>query len=81
MSMKQKWLRVVFLAMMAALSFGRSPMNPKEIEDLLHTMNETKVELTIPDENAKGNGDRAYPEVDNVRLASLALKKMNAPPE
>ena len=78
MSTKQRWLRVVFLAMMAAASFGGSPMNPKEIEDLLHTMNETKVEFTIPDENAKGDGDRAYPEVDIVQPTKLGLKGAKA---
>jgi hypothetical protein len=78
MSMKRRWLRIVFLAMMAAASFGGSPMNPKEIEDLLHTMNETKVEFTIPDENAKGDGDRACPEVDIVQPTELALKGTKA---
>ncbi len=28
---------------------------PKEIEDLLHIMNETRVEVSIPEQN--GNGD------------------------
>jgi len=43
------------MLMMAIASFG-APMNPKEIEDLLHTMNETRIESTIPDENHKGEG-------------------------
>jgi hypothetical protein len=53
--MKRKWLRALFLAMMAVASFA-GPMNPKDIEDLLHTMNETKVEFTIPDESDKDDG-------------------------
>ena len=55
MSIKRKWLRVLFLLMMAGASFSGSPMNPKDIEDLLHIMNETKVEFTIPDESNKGD--------------------------
>jgi len=55
MSLKRKWLRAIFLAMLAiSCAFG---VNPKEIEDLLHTMNETKVEFTIPDRDAHGDGD------------------------
>lgn len=56
MSMKRKWLKVIFLLMTASVSFGGSLMNPKEIEDLLHIMNETKVEFTIPDESDKDDG-------------------------
>ena len=55
MSMKRRWLRAIFLVMMAGTSFS-GPMNPKDIEDLLHIMNETKVEFTIPDESHKGDG-------------------------
>jgi pyruvate/oxaloacetate carboxyltransferase len=51
-SMKRKGLKVLMQLMMAIASFG-SPMNPKEIEDLMHTMNETRIEFTIPDETTK----------------------------
>jgi len=33
-------------------------MNPKEIEDLMHIMNETRIEFTIPDEDYKGDGGK-----------------------
>ena len=56
MSFKRKWLKALFLVMMALSAFGGAPMNPKEIEDLLHVMNETKVEFTIPDDSHKGEG-------------------------
>jgi len=39
------------MLMMACASFG-GPMNPKEIEDLMHTMNETRIEFTIPAETS-----------------------------
>jgi len=56
-SMKRKWLKVLAILMMAVASFG-SPMNPKEIEDLMHIMNETRIEFTIPDEDDKGEGEK-----------------------
>lgn len=56
MSIKRKWLKVLAMVMMAVASFG-APMNPKEIEDLMHIMNETRIEFTIPDEDYKGVGD------------------------
>jgi hypothetical protein len=66
MSMKRKWLSALFLSMMALSSFTGTAMNPKEIEDLLHIMNETKVEFTIPDdEGDKADGKR--PPIDFVQ--------------
>jgi hypothetical protein len=53
--MKRKWLKVLMMLMMGGASFG-GPMNPREIEDLMHIMNETRIEFTIPDENHKGEG-------------------------
>lgn len=58
--MKRKGLKVLMMLMMTFASFG-SPMNPKEIEDLMHTMNETRIEFTIPDENHTGEGGNADP--------------------
>jgi len=54
--MKRKWLKVLAILMMAVAAFG-GPVNPKEIEDLMHIMNETRIEFTIPDEDDKGDGD------------------------
>jgi hypothetical protein len=56
--MKRKWLKALMLLMMAGASFG-GPMNPKEIEDLMHVMNETRIEFTLPDEDDKGDGANA----------------------
>jgi hypothetical protein len=58
--MKRKWLKVLMMLMMAVASFG-GPMNPKEIEDLMYVMNETRIEFTIPDENHKGEGGKVDP--------------------
>ena len=55
--MKRKWLKVLVLAMMAGVSFG-SAMNPKEIEDLLYIMNQTRIEFTVPDEDDNGDGGK-----------------------
>ncbi len=54
--MKRKWLKVLLMLVMAGVACV-GPVNPKEIEDLLHIMNETRIEFTIPDENNKGDGD------------------------
>jgi len=48
------------MLMMAGASFG-GPMNPREIEDLMHIVNETRIEFTIPDENHKGEGGKLDP--------------------
>jgi hypothetical protein len=64
MSMKRKWLRVLMLLMMGGASFVGAKMNPKEIEDVLHVMNETKVEFTIPDEDHNGDGNLPQMEID-----------------
>jgi hypothetical protein len=39
-------------------------VNPKEIEDLLHIMNETKIEFTIPEEGDDGDGK--WPAIERV---------------
>ena len=59
MSIKRKWLKALLMSMMAgSSSVGPivGPMNPKEIEEILHIMNQTKVEFTLPDESQKGDG-------------------------
>jgi hypothetical protein len=56
MSKKRRWLKAVMILMLGAASFVGAKMNPKEIEDILHIMNETKVEFTLPDESDKGDG-------------------------
>lgn len=58
--MKRKWLKVLMLLMllmMAGASFG-SPMNPKEIEELMCIMNRTRIEFILPDEDDKGDGGK-----------------------
>ena len=55
--MKRKWLKLLMLVMMAGASLG-SPMNPKEIEDLMYVMNQTRIEFTVPDEDNKGDGGK-----------------------
>lgn len=55
--------------MLGGACFFGGIVNPKEIEDLLHIMNETKVEFTIPDENDNGDsgpdGYRSLVEIEN----------------
>jgi hypothetical protein len=70
MSMKPRWLRVIFLMMLAGACFAGVNVNPKEIEDLMRIMNETKVEFTIPDEDDNGDGGpdgyRSLIEIENI---------------
>jgi hypothetical protein len=63
MFMKRKWLTALLLLMLAGCPMN----NPKDIEDLLHTMNETKGEFSIPDEGDKGDGNRPLMEIDPVQ--------------
>ena len=46
--------------MLVAMAFAsfRSAMNPKEIEDLMYIMNQTRIELTVPDEDDEGDGSK-----------------------
>ncbi len=55
MSIKRKWLKALLMLMMAGSSF-MGPMNPREIEELMYIMNETRIEFTIPDADDKGEG-------------------------
>lgn len=45
------------VGVMAGASFG-SAMNPKEIEDLMYVMNQTRIEWTVPDEDDNGDGGK-----------------------
>jgi hypothetical protein len=69
--MKRKWLKVLMLLMMAGASFG-SPMNPKEIEELMHIMNQTRIEFTLPDEDDKGDGGKSLGTAERTELNSFS---------
>jgi hypothetical protein len=45
-------------------------MNPKEIEELMYIMNQTRIEFTVPDEDDKGDGGKTgpYPALVNHLL-------------
>ena len=83
MSMKRKWLKALMMLMMAFASFG-GVMNPKEIEDLLYIMNETRIEFTIPNEDDKGDGGRLPPARNSLSAAKSevgSLPEKSAEPE
>ena len=71
MSMKRNWLKILMLLMMRGASFVGAKMNPKEIEDILHIMNETKVEFTVPDEDNKDDGNLPHMEIDPSERAHV----------
>jgi hypothetical protein len=54
--MKRKWLKVLALLMMGVAS-GFGAVNPKEISEMIHIMNEQKIEFSIPDDSDGGDGD------------------------
>jgi hypothetical protein len=55
------------LVMMGGASFVGAKMNPKEIEDILHIMNETKVEFSVPDEDHNGDGNLSQIEINSSK--------------
>lgn len=63
MSLNRKWLKALAIAMMAIGSFG-SPMDPREIEELMRTMNQTRIEFTLPNEDYKGDGEKPTDDHD-----------------
>jgi hypothetical protein len=71
--MKRKWLKALMLGMLACASFG-APMNPKEIEDLMYIMNETRIEFTIPDEEHKGEGGKPDCSAEITDQSSPSLR-------
>jgi hypothetical protein len=81
---KRKWLKVIVLLMMGAAS-GVGAVNPKEISEMIHIMNEQKIEYSIPDDSDDGDGDRRrrahsasgvktpYMAVDTARVNSCPV--------
>jgi hypothetical protein len=55
-AIKRKWLKVFALLMMAVAS-SAGAVNPKEISEMIHIMNEQKIEFSIPDDSDGGDGD------------------------
>jgi hypothetical protein len=53
MSISRKLSKVLLCLFLGFSSMSGVPMDPKQIEDLLHLMNETKVEVVVPEHNGK----------------------------
>jgi hypothetical protein len=49
-------------------------MNPKEIEDDLHIMNETKVEFSVPDKDHNADGNLPQIEIDSSKRTRVHPK-------
>jgi hypothetical protein len=55
-SIKHK-MRTLFLCLTLLVgSMGGAPMRPEEIEELMHTMNQSKITYTIRAEGENGDG-------------------------
>ena len=53
--MKHKLRTLLLCLPLLAAAFGGLPMRPEEIEDLMHAMNQQKIEYTIPAEGKNGD--------------------------
>jgi len=60
--MKRKWLKALLLVSIACL-----PILPRDVEELVRVMNETKIEFSIPDDSDKGDGNRWWLEIDRAQ--------------
>jgi hypothetical protein len=58
-------LRTLFLCLPLLLgAFSGMPMRPEEIEELMQSMNQQKIVVTVDDESQ--NGDDTLPRLPNV---------------
>jgi hypothetical protein len=55
-AIKRKWMKVCALAMMG-IAAGFGPVNPQELAEMMHIMDEGKIEFAIPDDSDGGDGD------------------------
>ncbi len=54
MSFKEKSRKILLCLVLGAGSMMGVPMDPKQVEELLHAMNQTRVEVTITDKEDEG---------------------------
>jgi hypothetical protein len=70
---KRKWLKVLVLAMMGMAS-GFAPVNPKELAEMMHLLNERKIEFSIPDDSDRGDGDRWWKKLNSVETEETRVR-------
>jgi hypothetical protein len=64
-SIKHRLQRLLLCFALLLGAISGIAMRPEEIEELMHTMNQPKVVVTIPDENENGDGSLPkLPEAD-----------------
>jgi hypothetical protein len=79
--MKRKWLRAIFLVMLAGTTFFGA-VSPKDIEELLDVMNKAKVEFSLPDESDSGDGGPdGYRSLVRIEPAETIGGPGDSPPE
>ena len=54
MSLKKSWATVFLLIVLEIGALGSVPLAPRQIEELMETMNQTKTQHVIRDENDEG---------------------------
>lgn len=53
MSFRRQFARLIFCCALALSSLSGAPMDPKQIEELLHIMNQTEIALVVPEKNSE----------------------------
>jgi len=51
---KARFAKLAFCMILAVASIGGSPMRPEEIEELMHSMNQTTIAHTLREEKENG---------------------------
>jgi hypothetical protein len=54
-SIKEKLRRMLLVGAIGLALLTGTPMRPEEIEELMHQMNQPKVEHSLPDESDRGD--------------------------
>lgn len=57
MSFGRKLAKVLFCAFLGLSSMSGAPMDPKQIEEVLQIMNQTNIEVVIPEKNGSNDPD------------------------
>jgi len=55
MEFRGRFCKLVFCAVLAVASIGGAPLRAEEVEELMHSMNETKVAHKLPEDTESGD--------------------------
>jgi hypothetical protein len=55
MSFRRQLSKVLFCLFLAFASLSGGPMDPKQVEEILHIMNQTKIEVVVTEKNSSND--------------------------